>query len=229
MKLLLVEDCRELGSALLRSLMAANIDVVWADSLERARHYLQFHHFHCLALDLTLPDGEGYALLKLMRDRDQPTPVLVMTARSALDDRLRALNGGADDYVVKPFATEEFIARLHALVRRAGGYAAPRWKIGDLVIDTGEHKVEVDGAAVQLTPREFSILRELALAGGRVVTREVLVDRIWGQDEAPSDGAIEYQLHGLRRKIGAERIRTLRGVGYSLAKPAADTDGIPST
>jgi DNA-binding response OmpR family regulator len=218
MKLLLVEDDRDLGSALLRSLARAGVDVVWAESLDRARQQLALCHFHCIALDINLPDGEGFALLKSLRERQQPIPILVMTARAALDDRLRALNGGADDYVVKPFATEELIARLHALVRRASGFAAPLWPVGDLLIDSLEQRVQVAGTAVQLTPREFAVLRELALAGGRVVTREVLVDRVWGWDEAPSDGAIEYQLHGLRRKIGAERVRTLRGVGYALVK-----------
>lgn len=218
MKLLLVEDDRDLGSALLRSLMAADIDVVWAETLARARQHLATYHFHAIALDINLPDGEGFALLKSLRERQQPTPLLVMTARAALDDRLRALNGGADDYVVKPFATEELIARLHALVRRASGFAAPLWPVGDLLIDTQEQRVQIGDDTVQLTPREFGVLRELALAGGRVVTREVLIDRVWGWDEEPSDGAIEYQLHGLRRKIGPERIRTLRGVGYALVK-----------
>lgn len=221
MKLLLVEDDRDLGSALLRSMMAADLDVVWAENLARARQHLASHHFHCIVLDINLPDGEGFTLLQSLRAKQQPIPILVMTARAALDDRLRALNGGADDYVVKPFATEELIARLHALVRRASGFAAPLWPVGDLLIDTLEQRVQINGSgSVQLTPREFGVLRELALAGGRVVTREVLVDRVWGWDEEPSDGAIEYQLHGLRKKIGPERVRTLRGVGYALAKRA---------
>lgn len=217
MKLLLVEDDRDLGSALLRSLMAVDIDVIWAETLEKARQHLATYHFHCLVLDLNLPDGEGFTLLNSLRERQQAVPVLVMTARAALDDRLRALRGGADDYVIKPFATEELIARLQALVRRAGGQAAALWAAGDMLIDTEEQRVRVDGQDVALTAREFGILRELALAQGRVVTREVLIDRVWGWDEQPSDGAIEYQLHGLRRKIGAARVRTVRGVGYALA------------
>lgn len=218
MKLLLVEDDRDLGSALLRSLMAADIDVIWAETLAKAGQHLASYHFHCLVLDLNLPDGDGFALLASLRERQLPLPVLVMTARAALDDRLRALRGGADDYVIKPFATEELIARVQALVRRAGGQAASLWAVGDLLIDTAEQRVTVEGQDVALTPREFGILRELALARGRVVTREVLIDRVWGWDEQPSDGAIEYQLHGLRRKIGSARVRTVRGVGYALAR-----------
>lgn len=224
MKVLLVEDDRDLGSALSRSLFASDFDVVWAERLERAKQFVAEHRFHCVVLDLNLPDGEGFSLLTFMRQKGNMTPLLVMTARSGLEDRLRALNSGADDYVVKPFATEEMIARVHALVRRSSGFATPLWQAGDLLIDTLDQVVQVDGKTIQLTPREYAVLRELALACGRVVSREVLIDRVWGTGEMPSDGAIEYQLHGLRRKIGAQRVRTLRGVGYALVWSSVVSD-----
>lgn len=216
MKLLLVEDDADLAQALLRSLHGAGFEVEHAPRLAPAQQLAAAFRFHALLLDLQLPDGEGFALLESLRARGDAVPVLVMTARAALADRLRALNGGADDYVVKPFATEELIARLHALIRRAHGLAASAWRVGELEIDLLEQRVRVGSEAVALTPRELAILRELALAGGRVVSRQTLVDRVWGCNETPSDGALEFQLHGLRRKLGAARIRTVRGVGYAL-------------
>jgi DNA-binding response OmpR family regulator len=216
MKLLLVEDDPELGTALCRSLRAAGFDTEWAQRLRSAEQHAATFSFHCIVLDLQLPDGEGFTLLETLRRRGRRVPVLVMTARAGLPDRLRALDGGADDYVVKPFATEELIARLHALIRRAHGFAGQAWRVGDLELDVPQQQARVQGGALALTPREFAILRELAMAGGRVVRREALVDRVWGCAEMPSDGAIEFQLHGLRRKLGAQRIRTVRGVGYAL-------------
>lgn len=216
MRLLLVEDDLDLGAALLRSLEAARFETLWVRRLGDGVAHLRDGDFHALVLDIGLPDGEGHSLLAQARAAGDATPVLVVTARSALDERLRALNGGADDYVVKPFATEELIARLHALIRRAHGFSAPCWTLGDLEIDTARHEVRAGNVAVALTPREFAILVELAMARGRVVTRDGLVERVWGGCEPPSDGAIEYQMHGLRRKLGAARIRTLRGVGYAL-------------
>ena len=167
-------------------------------------------------LDLTLPDGDGQLLLTEWRSARIQTPVLVMTARDALADRLKALRSGADDYVIKPFATEELIARVQALIRRSAGHTQQRWQVGDLCLDEVTAQVSIADQTIALTPREAAILRELALARGRAVSRETLMDRVWGLGETPSDGAIEYQIHGLRQKLGSQRICTLRGVGYAL-------------
>ena len=221
MKLLLLEDDVELGAGLLKLFQADRFEVVWVEHLAKALEYAHAFDFHCIVTDLNLPDGAGFDLIERLRAQGDAVPILVMTARSALPDRLRALKGGADDYVVKPFALEELLARVHGLIRRAHGFAGQAWKVGDLTLDVREQQVQVAGQVVGLTPREFAILRELAMANGRVVQRDSLVDRIWGHAECPSDGAIEYQLHGLRRKIGGTRIRTVRGVGYALVVQGA--------
>jgi len=144
-----------------------------------------------------------------------------MTARDALADRIKALRSGADDYVIKPFATEELIARVQALIRRSGGHTQQRWQLGDLCLDEVTAQVSIADQTIALTQREAAILRELALARGRAVSRETLMDRVWGPGETPSDGAIEYQIHGLRQKLGSQRICTLRGVGYALVSQGA--------
>jgi DNA-binding response OmpR family regulator len=230
MKILLLEDDVELGPALRKLFVADGFEVVWVERLHKAQQYADTYAFHCIVTDLNLPDGAGFALIDALRARHDTVPILVMTSRADLQDRLKALHGGADDYVVKPFALEELLARVHAVIRRAHGFAGQLWRVGDLAIDVQQQTVEVMGVAIALTPREFAILRELAMGNGRVVPRDSLVDRIWGHAENPSDGAIEYQLHGLRRKIGAERIRTVRGVGYALVlAPLAAPKPIQST
>lgn len=217
MTILLIEDDLDLGKALQQSLEAAYLSTVWVRHIQAARAYAVQTHLDCILLDLNLPDGDGQNLLSQWRNAHITTPVLVMTARDALQDRLKALRSGADDYVIKPFATQELIARVQALIRRCGGHIRQHWRIGDLTLDEVTSEVFIGTQSITLTPREAAILRELALAQGRAVTREALMDRIWGPGETPSDGAIEYQIHGLRQKLGSQRIRTLRGVGYALA------------
>ncbi|MEW6445611.1 MAG: response regulator [Pseudomonadota bacterium] len=216
MHLLLIEDDFDLGRSLQRSLDQAGFRSVWVRRLREARLHLESARFDCILLDLNLPDGEGFSLLALLRERRFATPVLVMSARNALDDRLRALNGGADDYLIKPFPVPELLARIHALIRRAAGQATSIWHVGDLSLDMQSQTVELARQPVPLTPREFGILRELAAAAGRVVRRRQLIERIWTEDDEPGEGALEFQIHGLRRKLGAERIRTVRGIGYLL-------------
>lgn len=217
MKLLLVEDDLALGEALRQSLQAAGYAVVWVRQLAQGQSQWQGAGVHAVLLDLNLPDGRGQDLLGTMRRRGDRLPVLVITARDAVADRVAALQSGADDYVIKPFATEELLARIGAQLRRAHNVDAHRMTWGPWTIDLQDATAcDAEGAATQLTPRELAILRELLLAGGRVVAREVLVDRVWGADESPSDGAIEYQIHGLRRKLGPGAVRTLRGIGYAI-------------
>lgn len=222
MKILLVEDDTALAHALMRSLADSDFETTPATNLGSALQLYSMYAFHCVLLDLNLPDGEGFELLKRVQDNRARTPVIVMTARSALTDRLRALNDGADDYLIKPFATEELIARVRVAIRRSGGFSASTWQLGKLCIDLLAQQATIAETSVQLTPREFAILRELALAQGRIVRRETLIDRVWGINEHPSDGALEFQIHGLRKKIGGDMIRTVRGIGYTLMNDAAD-------
>lgn len=216
MAILLVEDDLDLGRALQQSLQATHWPTVWVRHAQQARSHAAQGNLHCILLDLTLPDGDGQTLLTEWRSARIHTPVLVMTARDALADRIKALRSGADDYVIKPFATEELIARVQALIRRSGGHTQQRWQLGDLCLDEVTAQVSIADQTIALTQREAAILRELALARGRAVSRETLMDRVWGPGETPSDGAIEYQIHGLRQKLGSQRICTLRGVGYAL-------------
>jgi DNA-binding response OmpR family regulator len=219
MKILLIEDDLDLGAALQRSLDQANLPSVWVRRLADGMACLQANDMDCVLLDINLPDGEGFTLLEQLRRKNNSVPVLVMTARDALDDRLRALNGGADDYVIKPFMVPELIARIHVAIRRSAGQAASAWQVGSIAIDPQQQTVTLGGVELAMTPREFNILCELARQAGRVVRREQLVQRVWSGDDEPSAGALEFQIHALRRKLGADAIRTVRGVGYLMPRP----------
>ncbi len=215
MRVLLVEDDLQLGAALARALEQAGFESVWVRRLAEAREQLRAGPA-AVVLDVNLPDGEGFSLLSEVRRSGDRVPVLVMTARDALHDRLRGLNDGADDYVIKPFVVAELIARVRAIVRRSAGFADDGWRLGDLHIDIARQEVSVGATSVVLTPTEYRLLVELARDSGRVLPRSVLIERLWGLSEEGSEAALEFQIHGLRRKIGADRIRTARGTGYAL-------------
>jgi len=172
MKILLIEDDLDLGAALQRALDQANLPTMWVRRLSEGAAHLQRNDLSCVLLDINLPDGEGFTLLEHLRRKSNSVPVLVMTARDALDDRLRALNGGADDYVIKPFMLPELIARINVAIRRSAGQTTNAWQVGALVIDTQQQSVSLGDCVLAVTPREFSILCELARQAGRVVRRE---------------------------------------------------------
>jgi two-component system, OmpR family, response regulator QseB len=217
MRLLLVEDDLDLGSTLVRALREENYDVIWVRRLREANAQLDHTSFSCIVLDINLPDGEGFALLSSLRSQKQRVPVIVMTAREALDDRLRAFGAGADDYVIKPFAVPELCARIAAVVRRAAGFAESTWTLGDIEFDSTQRMVKVQGEVAALTPLELALLEQLIRAAERVVTRRVLLENVWPVNEAPSDSSLEVLVHGLRKKIGGTQIKTVRGVGYMLS------------
>jgi len=215
LRVLLVEDDLQLGSALCKALQQSGFDTVWVRRLAESRPQLSSDPV-AIVLDINLPDGEGFTLLTELRRGGSSVPVVIMTARDSLSDRLRGLENGADDYIVKPFAVAELIARLRAVVRRTAGFASDQWTIGDLVIDVSRHVVSVGSDVVSLTPKEYRLLVELGQSAGRVVSRNTLIERLWSDAEEGSEAALEVQVHGLRKKIGAGRIRTVRGAGYSL-------------
>jgi two-component system response regulator QseB len=217
---LLVEDDLPLGASLARALEQAGYATVWVRQLADAGRVLSESRVDAIALDLGLPDGQGISLLTQLRAAADRVPVIVITARDTLDQRLCALDGGADDYLVKPFAVQELLARLRAVLRRSAGFATSIWDIGDVRIDTDQRRVWCRGEAVELTPREYQVLIELAQRAGRWVPREELLDRVYRNGEPATMNALEVQVYGLRRKLGQTAIQTIRGVGYMLVNGA---------
>ncbi|WP_157669427.1 response regulator [Chitinibacter sp. GC72] len=218
MHILIIEDDLDLGFALQQALKAEDISSEWRRSIADAPHVAQDMAFDCVLLDLTLPDGLGFDLLRRWRRAGIATPIIVITARSALDDRLAGLDGGADDFIIKPFATEELIARMRAVLRRYAQQASDVWIIGELHIEPRRYQVSLAGVPLDLSPREFHLLLELAREPGIVVPKSALAQRLEPLGDAIDFGALEVHLSNLRRKIGAQKIRTVRGVGYMLVK-----------
>lgn len=215
MNVLLVEDDLALGDALGQALRHAGLRAVWVRRLKEARAFLDTEPQDVLLLDLSLPDGDGLDLLRDLRARGSAMPIIVLTARDALESRLAGLRDGADDYLVKPFAIPELLARLQVVTRRSSGFLSALWQIGPLAIDTETRTVTLDGAAVSLSPSEFALLFELVRKGGKVLCREQLIEHLCCE----SDNALEVHVSNLRRKVGADWVRTIRGVGYLLPKP----------
>jgi len=218
MHVLVVEDDRLLGDALQAGLRDRGFAVDWVRDGIAADTLLRTGNFAAVVLDLGLPRRSGLDLLKQLRARGQSVPVLVLTGRDAIDDRVTGLDAGADDYVVKPAAIAELAARLRALVRRAHGAGSEELVIGDLSLDGSTRKVSYRGREVELNAREFDLLRELMLNCGRVLTREQLEQSLYDGDGAVESNTIEVFIHHLRRKLAPEVIRTIRGVGYVLPR-----------
>lgn len=218
MKLLLVEDDLALGQALSRSLSQAGLRVTWVRRLQEARAFLASDAPEVLLLDLGLPDGDGLDWLRALRAEGRQLSVLVLTARDDLDSRLAGLREGADDYLVKPFATAELLARLHAVARRSSGFASAIWQLGAIKVDSEARRVWLNEAEVGLSPSEFTLLMELVRRSGKVVAREYLLQRLYGDGEHGSDNALEVHICNLRRKLGADSIHTIRGVGYLMGR-----------
>ena len=218
MRILVVEDDALLGDAMQVGLRGLGFAVDWLQDGAAAEAALRGEAFSAVVLDLGLPRLAGLELLRTIRGRGDRTPVIVVTARDALDDRVRGLDGGADDYVVKPVAIAELAARLRALVRRSQGAASGLIEVGELHIDPAARAVVFAGRPVELQPREFAVLLELALQAGRVLTRSQMEARLYEWDRALDSNAIEVHVHHLRRKLAPELIRTVRGVGYMMSR-----------
>lgn len=214
MHLLLIEDDLDLGRALSQALRVEGFSVQWLRRAADAPPSLHGEPLDCVLLDINLPDASGLELLARWRRDDVTVPVILITARAALEDRLTGLDGGADDYVVKPFATRELVSRIHAVRRRYAQQASEVWRFGELAIEPRGHRATLGGVALELSPREFRLMLELAREPGTVVSKAMLAQRLEPLGDAVNFGALEVHLSNLRRKIGAERIRTVRGVGY---------------
>ncbi len=220
MKLLLAEDDPMIGTSMVRGLKQAGFAVDWVKDGRAARAALDSGGYGLLLLDLGLPLLDGVTLLKELRRDGSGIPVLVVTARDTVADKITGLNLGADDYLTKPFDLDELIARIHALQRRQVGRTQPEMRLGILCLNPLNREVTLDGKPLLLSQREFSLLAALLEKPGTVLSREQLEDRLYGWDEEVASNAIEVHLHNLRRKLGTAWIRNVRGVGYKLVEPA---------
>jgi two-component system response regulator QseB len=218
MRILLVEDDPELGDGLTIGLRQAGFAVDWLRDGHSADQALQTETFDFVVLDLGLPRLTGMEVLHRARGRGLNVPILILTARDATGDKVSGLDAGADDYLVKPIDLDELTARIRALTRRSAGRAAPLLVHGDLAVDPAAHLVTLAGQAVELSSREFSLLQMLLENAGRVLTRTQLEQSVYGWRDEPDSNALEVHIHHLRKKLGSDLIRTLRGVGYTIAK-----------
>lgn len=218
MRILLVEDDALLGDALQVGLREQGFAVEWIRDGAAGEAALASDEFTAIVLDLGLPRMSGLELLQRVRNRGDHTPVIILTAREAVDDRVRGLDLGADDYVVKPVALKELAARLRAVARRAQGIASGSIIVGSLSLDLASRAVTFEGSPVELQPREFALLQELVLRAGRVVTRTQLETQLYEWDCSLDSNAIEVHVHHLRRKLAPKLIRTVRGVGYMIPR-----------
>lgn len=220
MKLLLVEDDALLGDGVRAGLKQAGFAVDWVQDGLAAKVALDSEEYDLLVLDLGLPKLSGMDLLKLVRAKRASLPVLILTARDTVADRVAGLNAGADDYLVKPFDLDELIARLNALLRRSAGQVELTLQHGAIELTPASHQVRLAGIDVSMSAREFSLLHTLLLHTGRVHSREQLEQTLYGWGEEVESNAIEVHVHHLRKKLGSDLIRTLRGVGYVIDKVA---------
>ncbi|MFZ5485258.1 MAG: response regulator [Pseudomonadota bacterium] len=214
MRILIVEDDELLGDGLQAGLRHCGFVADWLRDGESARAALASEDYAALVLDLGLPRMSGMQVLDGLRAAGSDLPVLVLTARDATADKVRGLDGGADDYLVKPVDLDELAARLRALVRRAGGQAAPLLRAGPVTLDPAARRAYLHGQPLELPAKEFAILALFMRHPGRVLSRAQLESALYGWDEGVESNAVEVYIHHLRRKLGAERIRTQRGLGY---------------
>ncbi|KAJ9431240.1 two-component system, OmpR family, response regulator QseB [Candidatus Pantoea symbiotica] len=216
MRILLIEDDTLIGDGLKVGLTKLGFSVDWFVSGEAGFQALAAAPWDAVVLDLSLPERDGLDILRQWRQQGQDVPVLILTARDALDQRVQGLQLGADDYLCKPFALTEVAARLQALIRRRHGQLQPELKHGKVVMAPGSHSVLCDGEAVSLKSRELALLELFLRNPGRVLTRSQLEEKLYSWDEDVSSNAVEVHIHHLRKKLGSQFIRTVHGVGYTL-------------
>ncbi|MHB1869529.1 MAG: response regulator [Steroidobacteraceae bacterium] len=214
MRLLLVEDDAMIGEAIRAGLRRDGFTVDWVRDGETAEQVLKTDAYDLLLLDLGLPRRAGLEVLSGLRSRGDALPVIILTARDAVSDRVQGLDAGADDYLVKPFDLDELAARIRALLRRKSGQTAPAIEHLGVVLNPATHTVQRDGQDIALSPREFALLQLLMERPGTLHARSRIEERLYGWGEEVESNAIEVHVHGLRRKLGADFILTVRGVGY---------------
>jgi two-component system, OmpR family, response regulator QseB len=219
-RLLLVEDDAMIGEAIRAGLKREGFAVDWLHDATVAAQALVTEPFELMLLDLGLPGTDGLRLLKTLRARGESLPVLIITARDAISDRVQGLDAGADDYLTKPFDLDELAARIRALLRRRSGRAAAVLEHLGVTLDPAAHRVTHQGVEIALSPREFALLQLLMERPGAILSRAQIEERLYGWGEELESNAVEVHIHGLRRKLGAQFILTVRGVGYRV-RPGA--------
>jgi DNA-binding response OmpR family regulator len=217
-KLLLVEDDAMIGRALLDALRGEGYAVNWVRDGAAADSTLASEPYDCVLLDLGLPRRDGLAVLRNLRGRGAAVPVLVATARDAVSDRVAGLDAGADDYIVKPFDIDELLARIRALIRRSAGRGDPLISHKGLTLNPATREATFNGAPMQLSAREWAVLEPMLQRPGAVFSRAQLEEKLYGWKDEVSSNAVEVYIHGLRKKLGADFIRTVRGLGYVIPR-----------
>lgn len=216
MRILLIEDDKAIGSAVREHVAAGGHAVDWAETLSIARDCTAVVPYELILLDIHLPDGNGIDYLREMPKRLDSTLVIILTARDQISDRIEGLNAGADDYLVKPFDLGELSARIHAVARRHGQVPEPIYSLGTLSIQSAERRLDRDGQAVYLTAREWAVLDCLLRRPGTVVSKGKIEDALYSFGSEIASNTVEVYVSRLRKKIGADRIATVRGIGYRL-------------
>ncbi|NAW56024.1 MULTISPECIES: response regulator [unclassified Vibrio] len=218
MRLLLVEDDALLGQSMVTSLSRHGYTVDWVQQGSGVTVTLKMEQFTAVILDLTLPDIDGLEVLRQIRTAGYDLPVMILTARDDINDRVKGLDGGADEYIGKPFALEELLARLRVLIRRQSGSANEVIQVGPLTLSLSEQTIKSADSPLKLTRNEYKILANLMTNAGRVMSKEQLQQSLHGWDEGSSDNAIEVHIHNVRKKVPDKMIKNIRGVGYIIEK-----------
>jgi two-component system response regulator QseB len=222
MRILLVEDDELLGDAAKAGLSQYGYTVDWLKDGESAKLALKNESFDLVVLDLGLPKLSGLGLLRDVRASGNPNPVIILTARDTVEDRVKGLDCGADDYLTKPFDMDELTARVRALIRRSSGRADATIHYRNIELDPAAHSVTLDGEEVNVPRREFALLQKLLENSGHVLSREQLMQSVYGWEEDVDSNALEVHIHNLRKKLNATFIRTIRGVGYMIEKESKE-------
>jgi two-component system response regulator QseB len=225
MRVLLVEDDELLGDGIRTGLKHYGHTVDWVKNGKAANDVLStsYENFDIIVLDLGLPKLSGLDVLRKLRERNSTTPVIILTARETIEDRIKGLDAGADDYLTKPFDLDELCARMRALQRRSKSRAKPTLNYGDISLDPASHIVTHKDEPIMISRREFSLLQKLLENAGRVISREQLNQTLYGWGENIDSNALEVHIHNLRKRFGNKLIRTIRGVGYMIEKQSEES------
>lgn len=218
MRILLIEDDRLIGEAIRLACKDAAYAIDWVKTGEDALNTIATQEYGLALLDLGLPGQDGLEILKQLRRSKHTLPVIIITARDSVEDRIKGLDYGADDYLIKPFATNELLARMRALIRRHQGVADPLLSNGILTLNPATREVTRDETVSRLSAREYSLLHALILRPGSVLSRSELEERIYGWNEEIESNAVEFLIHALRKKLGTDAIKNIRGLGWMVSK-----------